>query len=57
LTVEPPACDNPLLTAKNCIITPHIAWASPTARRRLLDETVRNVEAFLAGTPRNIVNP
>jgi glycerate dehydrogenase len=56
LTVEPPACDNPLLTAKNCIITPHIAWASPTARKRLLDETVRNVEAFLAGTPRNVVN-
>jgi glycerate dehydrogenase len=55
LTVEPPACDNPLLTAKNCVITPHIAWASPGARRRLLDETVRNLKAFLAGTPRNIV--
>jgi glycerate dehydrogenase len=56
LTVEPPACDNPLLAARNCVITPHIAWASPTARRRLLGETVRNVEAFLAGTPRNVVN-
>ena len=55
LSVEPPA-DNVLLTAKNCVITPHIAWATRAARRRLLDTAVANVRAFLAGTPQNVVN-
>jgi glycerate dehydrogenase len=56
LSVEPPKPDNPLLTAKNCVITPHIAWASLSARRRLLDVTFKNVEAFLTGNPQNVVN-
>jgi len=56
LTEEPPPADNPLLTAPNCFITPHIAWASRAARRRLLDTAVENVRAFLAGTPKNVVN-
>ena len=55
LTVEPPAASNPLLKAKNCVITPHIAWATRNARRRLIDATVANVRAFLDGTPRNVV--
>lgn len=55
LSVEPPAASNPLLTARNCIITPHIAWATRNARRRLLEATVENVRAFLAGQPRNVV--
>jgi glycerate dehydrogenase len=55
LTVEPPAASNPLLAAKNCVITPHIAWATRNARRRLIDATVTNVRAFLDGTPRNVV--
>lgn len=52
---EPIAADNPLLTAKNCLITPHIAWATTAARRRLLDCTIANVESFLAGRPINLV--
>jgi glycerate dehydrogenase len=55
LTTEPPAADNPLLKARNCVITPHVAWASRPARGRLLWETVENVRAFLARTPRNVV--
>lgn len=55
LSVEPPPASNPLLTAKNCIITPHIAWATRNARRRLLDVTAANVRAFLAGTLQNCV--
>jgi len=57
LCVEPPRADNPLLTAKNCFITPHIAWATRAARARLLDTVVANVRAFLAGEPQNVVNP
>ena len=53
---EPIAPDNPLLRARNCLITPHIAWASIDARRRLTATTVRNIEAFLQGKPLNIVN-
>ena len=53
---EPMRADNPLLQTRNCIITPHIAWASLAARRRLMATTVRNVEAFIAGQPINVVN-
>jgi glycerate dehydrogenase len=56
LSVEPPSADNPLLSAPRCVITPHIAWATRDARRRLLDTTAGNVAAFLAGSPRNVVN-
>jgi glycerate dehydrogenase len=56
LSTEPPPADNPLLTAKNCYITPHIAWAASASRQRLLDMAVANVRAFLAGTPQNVVN-
>ena len=53
---EPIAPDNPLLTAKNCIITPHIARASLGARSRLMATTAQNIEAFLSGKPQNVVN-
>ena len=56
LPVEPPGADNPLLKAKNCFITPHIAWATLSARGRLLDTVVENVRAFLNGAPVNVVN-
>lgn len=56
LTVEPPAATNPLLRARNCVITPHIAWATRAARRRLIEATAENVRAFAAGAPRNVVN-
>ncbi len=53
---EPMHAGNPLLTAKNCIITPHIAWAPVESRQRLLDCVVENIRAFLNGTPQNVVN-
>jgi glycerate dehydrogenase len=56
LSIEPPSRDNPLLSAKNCIITPHIAWATHAARQRLMDKVVENIRAFLAGKPINVVN-
>ncbi|MBN2133197.1 MAG: D-2-hydroxyacid dehydrogenase [Sedimentisphaerales bacterium] len=56
LSEEPPAADHPLLGAKNCYVTPHIAWATRAARARLLQTTVENVAAFLNGTPQNVVN-
>jgi glycerate dehydrogenase len=52
---EPIWPDNPLLTARNCLVTPHIAWATREARRRLLDATVANVANFLNGRPTNLV--
>jgi len=54
--VEPITPDNPLLAARNCLITPHIAWASLAARRRLMAAAARNVAAFLEGSPINVVN-
>lgn len=56
LSTEPPEPDNPLFSAKNCFITPHIAWATKAARGRLLDTVVENVKAFLDGSPQNVVN-
>jgi glycerate dehydrogenase len=56
LSVEPPGADNPLLTAKNCNITPHIAWASRAARERLMEIAVGNLRAVASGTPRNVVS-
>ena len=56
VSVEPIRPDNPLLVAKNCIITPHMAWGSLAARRRLVQQTARNIGAFLAGKPINVVN-
>ena len=55
LSTEPPA-DNPLLTAKNCCIAPHIAWATHSARQRLLDTVIVNMHTFLSGKPPNVVN-
>jgi glycerate dehydrogenase len=55
LSIEPPPPGNPLFTAKNCLITPHIAWASGAARTRLLKIAAENLRQFLAGTPVNVV--
>lgn len=55
LEVEPPPADNPLLSAKNCFITPHIAWATRAARARLLRIAIDNIEAFLRNQPQNVV--
>jgi glycerate dehydrogenase len=56
LSTEPPRADNPLLAAKNCHITPHIAWATREARQRLMQIAAQNLKAFIDGTPQNIVN-
>lgn len=56
VSTEPVRSDNPLLTAKNCIITPHISWAARAARQRILDVTVENIRAFQEGKPKNVVN-
>lgn len=54
---EPIRPDNPLLTAKNCILTPHISWAPKESRQRIMEITAENIRAFLNGTPQNVVNP
>lgn len=56
LSVEPPPKDNPLFNAKNCIITPHIAWATREARKRLMDMATNNLRAFVKGSPVNVVS-
>ncbi|MEO7144120.1 MAG: D-2-hydroxyacid dehydrogenase [Bryobacteraceae bacterium] len=56
LSLEPPPPGNPLVGARNCIVTPHMAWATKEARARLIDAAVRNVAAFLRGTPENMVS-
>lgn len=56
LSKEPPCTANPLLTARNCYITPHIAWASTAARERLMQIAVNNVKAYVEGKPVNVVN-
>ena len=55
LSVEPPAPDNPLLTAKNCVITPHIAWAAKDARKRLISIVADNVRGYVANQIQNNV--
>jgi glycerate dehydrogenase len=56
LATEPPLRDNPLLTAKNCFITPHIAWATRESRSRLLQAVVDNLKAFIGGAATNVVD-
>jgi glycerate dehydrogenase len=56
LSVEPPPRGNPLLSARNCVITPHIAWATRASRERLLKVAAQNVEAFLSGRRQNVVS-
>nr|WP_325204768.1 D-2-hydroxyacid dehydrogenase [uncultured Oscillibacter sp.] len=57
VSTEPIMGDNPLLKAKNCIITPHMSWGAKESRQRIMDCTAENIRAFLAGSPTNIVNP
>ena len=56
LAIEPPVADNPLFSAKNCYITPHISWATHSARQRLLNTLIENVRTFLEGKAENVVN-
>ncbi len=56
LSSEPPSNNNPLLAARNCIITPHMAWAALDARKRIMKTTLHNVSSFLRGTPVNVVS-
>ena len=56
LSEEPARRDNPLIGARNCFVTPHIAWATRAARSRLMDVAVKNVESFIKGKPQNVVN-
>jgi glycerate dehydrogenase len=56
VTVEPIETNSVLLKAKNCILTPHIAWAPKESRSRLMNTAVENLELFLSGTPQNVVN-
>lgn len=56
VSAEPIAADNPLLSAPNCILTPHMAWAPVESRQRLLDCVVENIRCYLNGVPQNVVN-
>ena len=56
VSTEPIRGDNPLLKAKNCVITPHISWAPKESRKRLMDIAVGNLEGFLKGEAVNVVN-
>jgi glycerate dehydrogenase len=56
VSTEPVKGDNPLLKAKNCIMTPHISWAAKEARQRIMDITADNIRAWIAGEPVNVVN-
>ena len=55
LSTEPPPADHPLLQARNCIITPHVAWATRNARERLIEIAAANLRAFVAGVAQNVV--
>jgi len=57
VSTEPIRADNPLLKAKNCVITPHISWAPKESRARLMDIAVDNLKSFLEGKAKNVVNP
>lgn len=57
VSTEPIRGDNPLLKAKNCIITPHISWGAKESRQRIMDCTVENVKSYIANAPQNVVNP
>jgi len=56
LCQEPPAKDNPLVALDNCVITPHVAWATIAARKRLMAIAVNNLQQFFAGQPNNVVS-
>ncbi len=56
LSQEPPSADNPLLSAPNTLITPHIAWATVKARQNIINLTAENIRRWQAGTPINVVN-
>ena len=56
VSTEPIREDNVLLKAKNCIITPHISWATKEARERIMQTTAENIQSVIDGTPRNVVN-
>ena len=56
LSVEPPLSSNPLLKARNCIVTPHIAWATKEARTRLIESVVTNLRAFVESHAVNVVD-
>ena len=57
LSVEPPLASNPLLSARNCVMTPHIAWATRNARLRLLEVTTANIRGYLLNRPQNVITP
>ncbi|MBO5880985.1 MAG: D-2-hydroxyacid dehydrogenase, partial [Paraprevotella sp.] len=56
LSIEPAQADNPLLTAKNIFLTPHIAWATKEARQRLMTICAENIKAYIRKEPQNVVN-
>src|ERR1700755_2838146 len=56
LTTEPPPLSHPLIGVKNCLITPHVAWATREARERLLETAITNLRVWIEGKPRNVVN-